>query len=159
MRTEECEVRMPGPPLPVILRELVDRICSDDWHRLSTEEGSKFYYIVGEEAAQAHRDNLLSFKVSEFPSRKSAATPQEPRPLAGWVVRSQLAGEHPDYLQDARRRLEKAGVASTKIWLIVAPGSTPSRLRTHNLRKPRIAISTVSTEQVLFLVPQRWKGT
>ena len=50
MRNVEIEVRMPGPPLPIVLRELVDRTCADAWQRLSTEGGSRFYYIVGEEA-------------------------------------------------------------------------------------------------------------
>jgi hypothetical protein len=47
----DIEVRFPGPALPVVLRELVDRLCADDWYRLSTDDGSKFYYVVGEESA------------------------------------------------------------------------------------------------------------
>src|SRR5437667_159349 len=112
MRNAEIEVRMPGPDLPVVLRELVDRICADDWHRLSTQDGAKFYYVVGEEAAQLHRDGPLHFAISEFPGAGPSDGPKQAGPIAEYILHSQVAAKHPNYLQRARRRLEQAGVTA-----------------------------------------------
>jgi len=111
MRTREIVVKVPGPRLPIVLREIVDRLCSDDWERRSTEDDDQFYYIIGE-AASASETN---FKVSEFPAAKATAQPKQAGPPAEWHVRSQIAGRHPNYLRRARRRLEDRGVSASAI--------------------------------------------
>jgi hypothetical protein len=110
MENVQIEVRVPGPRLPVVLRELVEGICADDWHRLSTEDQGRFYYIVGEHAAGVNEADPPNFNISEFPGEKPTESSKPPSPLAEAYVRSQIAGDHPDYLQRARRRLEQAGV-------------------------------------------------
>ena len=37
--------------LPGVLRELIERLCADDWERFSAEDG-RFYYIVGAPSPQ-----------------------------------------------------------------------------------------------------------
>jgi hypothetical protein len=115
MRNVEIEVRVPGPRLPVVLRELVDRLCAGDWERRSTKDGSRFYYVVGAESAGATSGAVNESWVSEFPAEKPTRDPKQPSPLAEWHVRSQVAGKHPNYLERARRRLERAGVESQAI--------------------------------------------
>jgi len=110
MRNVEIEVRVPGPRLPVVLRELVDRLCAGDWERRSTKDGSRFYYVVGAESAGATSSGVDEFRVSEFPAEKPTPDPKQPGALAEWHVRSQVAGKHPNYLERAKRRLERAGV-------------------------------------------------
>lgn len=105
MRNEkiELDVRVPGRPLPEVLRELVAKLITDDWSRFSPQDGGSFYYVVG---AQAHIESLsgkTKFTVVEFPR------PIEPTPVGESYVRSQTASKHPDYLQRARRRLERLG--------------------------------------------------
>ena len=103
------EVRMPGPPLADVFSELVDRLVSDDWCRFSTGDGSRHYYEIGFEAAQAGRAGNADFQVLEWP------VPNPISPLAEWYSRSQVASKHPDYVQQARRRLESLGVPSAAI--------------------------------------------
>jgi hypothetical protein len=98
------EGRMPGPPLCDVICELVDRLVSDDWCRFSTEDGSRHYYEIGFEAAEAGRSGNGDFRILEWPA------PEPISPLAEWYSRSQVAGKHPDYVQQARRRLESLGV-------------------------------------------------
>jgi hypothetical protein len=93
-----------GPPLGDVICELVDRLVSDDWCRYSTKDGSRHYYEIGLEAAEARRSGNADFRVLEFPAREPVS------PLAEWYTRSQVAGKHPDYVQRARRRLESLGV-------------------------------------------------
>jgi hypothetical protein len=101
--------KMPGPPLQDVLCELVDSLVSDDWCRLSTEDGSRHYYEIGFEAAEAGRKRNADFRILEWPAREPIS------PLAEWYSRSQVAGKHPDYVQQARRRLESLGVPPSVI--------------------------------------------
>jgi len=100
---------MPGPPLPDVLSEVVDRLVSDDWCRLSTEDGGRHYYEIGFEAAEAGRTGNAYFRVLEWPA------PMPISPLAERYSRSQVASKHPNYVQQARQRLESLGVPSAAI--------------------------------------------
>ncbi len=103
------EVRMSQRSLADALSELVDRLVSDDWCRFSTRDGRRHYYEIGFEAAQAGRAGNADFQVLEWP------VPSPISPLAEWYSRSQVASKHPDYVQQARRRLESLGVPSAAI--------------------------------------------
>jgi len=105
MRYEEVslDASTPGPGLPEVLSELVERLIADDWSRFSAQDGGSFYYVVG---AKAHIDSLsgkTKLEVVEFPR------PNEPSPIGEWYVRSQTAEKQPNYLQKARRRIEALG--------------------------------------------------
>jgi hypothetical protein len=104
MRKIEMKGRMPGPALPDVVRELVDRLVSDDWCRFSTEDENRYYYEIGFEACEAGRSGNADFRILEWP------VPEQLSPLSEWYVRSQLASKHPPYLQQARKQLEHAGV-------------------------------------------------
>jgi hypothetical protein len=105
----DVEVRMSQHSLANVLSELVDRLVADDWCRFSTGDGSRHYYEIGFEAAHAGRTGDADFRVLEWPA------PNPISPLAEWYSRSQVASKHPDYAQQARRRLESLGVPSAAI--------------------------------------------
>ena len=109
MKEINVKGRMPGPPLHDVLSDLVDRLVSDDWCRFSTEDGSRHYYEIGFEAAEAGRTGDADFRILEWPA------PEPISPLVEWYSRSQVAGKHPAYVLQARRRLEALGVPPTAI--------------------------------------------
>ena len=100
---------MPGPRLPTVLREVVDKLLADDWCRCSTQDEKQVYYVLGFNNHLAHVSGETQYPVSEFPM------PKQPGPLGEWLARSQVAGTHPNYLERARLRLQQAGVSATAI--------------------------------------------
>jgi HEPN domain-containing protein len=110
MGKKEVIIRgMPGPPLPDVISELVDRLVADDWCRFSTEDGTRHYYEIGFEASAAGRSGNAEFPILECPAPKPLS------PFAEWYSRSQVASAHPDYVQRARRDLETLGVPPAAI--------------------------------------------
>ena len=67
MRNEPATVSTPGPRLPVVLKEITECLRRDDWCRVSSDDGSRKYYIVGYEAHDAHQAGEAEFNLSEFP--------------------------------------------------------------------------------------------
>jgi hypothetical protein len=63
---------MPGPRLPVVLKEIAEKLLDDDWYRVSSEDGARKYYIVGYADQVADFDGEGGFAVWEFP--KTTAT-------------------------------------------------------------------------------------
>ena len=98
-------IRTPGPRLPEILREIVDKLIDDDWCRFSTQDGSRAWYAVGFEAYREDLKDKEDFLVLDRPETGEGGAEGE------WYARSQLAGKHPNYLDQHRKRFqEKTGV-------------------------------------------------
>jgi hypothetical protein len=102
------EVRVPGPELDTVVREIVERICGDDWERRCTSGGEIVYYVVGFEAHRLDVSGAVTFD-SEFPLRTQAS------PLTQWYTRAQVAAGHPDYVKDARARLVRLGIPDQSV--------------------------------------------
>jgi hypothetical protein len=110
MRTKRADVSMPGPGLPTVLKEITDRLLRDDWCRMSTEDGARKYYIVGCDDQAADLGAEADFSRWEFP------IPTKHSLFSEWAARSQLAENSPlNYLNRARRSLERAGVSTAAI--------------------------------------------
>jgi hypothetical protein len=105
METRRAEVSMPGPRLPLVLKEIADKLLQDDWCRVSTEDQARKYYIVGCADQAADLDGEATFSRLEFP------IPTKSSSLSQWAVRSQLADNEPArFLKGARKNIERAGV-------------------------------------------------
>jgi hypothetical protein len=106
--TTNAEVSPPHK-LPVVLKEITEKLLKDDWSRFATRDGSRKYYIVGNEDQEADLTGAADFSNWQFP------VPTRTGPLSEWAVRSQLADNRKDYLKQARSNLERAGVSATDI--------------------------------------------
>jgi len=94
----------------VVFKEITERLLHDDWLRVSTEDGKRKYYIVGCDDQAADLAGEADFSHSEFP------IPTKHGPLSEWATRSQLADDsRPNYLNQARKSLERAGVPTAAI--------------------------------------------
>jgi hypothetical protein len=110
MQTRRAEVSMPGPRLPTVLKEITERLLRDDWCRTSTEDGTRKYYVVGCDDQAADLGAEANFSRWEFP------IPTKHGPFSEWAARSQLAdNSRLNYLNRARRNLERAGVPTAAI--------------------------------------------
>jgi len=110
MQTRRAEVSTPGPRLPVVLKEITEKLLQDDWYRMSTEDRARKYYIVGCADQAADLDGEGTFSRFEFP------IPTKSGPLSQWAVRSQLADNKPaHFLMGARQNIERAGVPPAAI--------------------------------------------
>jgi hypothetical protein len=110
MQTRRAAVPLPGPRLPVVFKEITEKLLRDDWCRTSTEDGTRKYYIVGCDDQAADLGGDATFSRCEFP------IPTRYGPFAEWAARSQLAQNRPlNYLKSARRSLERAGVPAAAI--------------------------------------------
>jgi len=102
--------------LPKVLKEITEKLLQDDWHRMSTEDGARKYYIVGNEDQEADLVGIADFSRSQYP------IPTRPGPLSEWAVRAQVADNRKDYLKHARTSLEKAGVPAAAIDRFIESG-------------------------------------
>ena len=110
MQTRRAGVSTPGPRLPVVLKEITEKLLQDDWYRVSTEDGTRKYYIVGCADQAADMDGEEDFSRFEFPILA------KPGPLSQWAVCSQLADNKPaTFLKGARQKIERAGVPPAAI--------------------------------------------
>ncbi len=103
MRTRTAEASMFRPRLPSVLKEIAEKLLEDNWCRISTPNRDRFYYIVGFNEQTAELNGHAEFSIWDFP------LPTAPGPLAESVSRSQVA-EQNNYLENARKDLERAGV-------------------------------------------------
>jgi hypothetical protein len=109
MKMKHLEVSTAGPALPVVVKEITEKLLTDDWYRMSTQDGARRYYVVGA-AEESDLDGDADFCCFQFP------IPTNPGPLSQWAVRSQLADNKPaDILIGARKNLEAAGVRPAAI--------------------------------------------
>lgn len=107
--------RAKGPKLPVVLKEITEKLLRDDWYRMSTEDGARKYHIVGCADQEADLHGEGDFCRFEFPM------PTKPGPLSQWHVRSQLADNKPaNFLKGARQNIERAGVPPAAIDRLLA---------------------------------------
>ncbi|HYL36785.1 MAG TPA: DUF4145 domain-containing protein [Bryobacteraceae bacterium] len=97
------------------MKEITKSLLRDDWCRISTEDGTRKYYIVGCDDQAADLGAEVNFSRFEFP------IPTKHGPFTEWAVRSQLADNNRlSYLKRARKNLERAGVPTTAIDRFVA---------------------------------------
>jgi hypothetical protein len=95
MRTRRTGVSTPGPRLPVVLKEITEKLLH--WYRVSTEDQACKYYIVGCADQAADLDGEGAFSRLDFPIRTKSG------PFSQWAVRSQLADNKPAlFLMGAR---------------------------------------------------------
>lgn len=131
MRTIKAECRVPGPRLPIVLREIADRLIADDWCRVSSADAA--YYIVGFDAHVADVSGAAEFPISEWP----LPTPVEP--IAEHLVRAQLA-ERRDYMKKAVKDLEEAGVPRSAIESFLAGEGAAPRFKESVSREERLRL-------------------
>ena len=127
MKTQLSEVSVPGPRLPIVVNEITETLLQDDWYRVSTEDGTRKYYVVGADDQGAELGGEADFCRMEFP------IPTKPGPLSQWAVRKQLADNKPShFLASARKNLEQAGVPPVAIDRFLAGADDLSDWRFHS---------------------------
>lgn len=100
--------------LPAVMQNIAERIVADDWFERESADGSQSYYVIGQ---SAYWDDVNG----GYHYIDCLVTPgPETGPLAEYLVRSQVARGHPDYLKRSRKRLEQAGAPPAAIDRLVA---------------------------------------
>ena len=96
--------------LPVVLEDIVQRLLNDDWARLSNEDGSDAYYIIGAESWLKEMEDSKTYDL-EF------RAPKQPSELGKYLTRSQVAAatSGDEHVRLAGQRLEATGVDLEKV--------------------------------------------
>jgi hypothetical protein len=110
MRTKTGEVRF-GPPLPIVLCELTEKLIADDWARHATPDDGSVYYVLGVAAHDADQ-------VGE-PDHLSLSVPHggQVSVIGEQQVHAQVASvKSPDYyVRQWRKPLEATGIDAREV--------------------------------------------
>src|ERR1017187_745572 len=98
--------------LPTVLHEIAQKLIAGDWIQMLSDDGKRYYYIIGAESYNAGLSDEVRFNNFMWPSGSARAAIG---PIGEFKSRSQVAGSHPDYLKRERRRLEQSGVSPNLI--------------------------------------------
>lgn len=96
--------------LPDVVWDIVQRLVNDDWARLSSEDGTDTYYVLGAEAWLNETENTHTYDV-EFRARK------QPSELGKYLMQSQVAApvSGDEHVRRAGLRLQATGVDLDKV--------------------------------------------
>ena len=106
------------------------------------------YYILGFEAHRADVEGGVMFR-SEFPKGKSLPFPQPPPILPRWYLSSLLAARHGRYVEEARRKLEQAGVPAESLERFLA--GDRQEAKTWDLDKQEVWAAFIDLAEALSL--------
>ena len=145
MKNRTAYYRTPRRELPVVVRELVDRLLADDWTRYSSTDNKHFYYVVGHEAHYKEVHQEISCSNMEFSSESNV----QANPLLQKYLRAQLARKQPSYFQQVTRLLKQKGIPPVSLEKI-ASGEIKqfprSLFKTENLKLLTILIEAYLAE-------------
>ncbi len=106
---------MPTFELPLVFRDIADKLIADDWFKVMSDDGLHSYYVIGAMDYSAERASGARWLKS------AATTCGDAGPLAESFVRSQVADRR-DYLNSSRKQLEEAGGSTSKIDRMITYG-------------------------------------